>query len=261
MTLDLSTFDLNTLTGEVVDMMRARAREKDLGLAFDLQLMGIRHLHADPVKLRQILINLLSNAIKFTSRGRVLLRLRHHRDASGDLRLDIEVQDTGMGLHPEDIERVFQPFVQAGAPSGEGGTGLGLTITRQFVELMGGTISVRSAPGQGTTFRVIIPVMQATAPDAPQAAHRADHATGPAPEREPPPAGIAPERLAPLPIWLRQALHEALISLDAERIASAIDRMTQYDPPLGQLLTQHARRYHYTPILAALEPSLKDPSQ
>ena len=108
-------------------------------------------VRADEKRLRQILINLLGNAVKFTDSGSVTLRLDHAREVAR-----FEIEDTGPGIAPQDLERIFLPFERgsAGRRAGEPGTGLGLTITQLLTELMGGEMTVRSAPGQGSTFTV-----------------------------------------------------------------------------------------------------------
>ena len=110
-----------------------------------------------------MLINLLDNAVKFTELGTVTLRLNCRSVDGGHPRLlTFEVEDTGAGIASEDQSRIFDPFVQAaGKPRNQKGTGLGLRISRQFVELMGGTIQLESTSGRGSTFRVEVPVEQA----------------------------------------------------------------------------------------------------
>ena len=113
-----------------------------------------------------MLINLLGNAVKFTAEGQVWLRARSQQLAGGPARvmLQLEVQDTGPGIPSDQIDRVFEAFVQAeGAQNGEGGTGLGLTISKSLVEMMDGEITVDSEPGRGTLFRVTIPMQLAEA--------------------------------------------------------------------------------------------------
>ena len=113
----------------------------------------------DAPKLRQILINLLGNAIKFTRAGSVNLRLSA-TPASEPVRatLCFEVEDSGVGIPPQDLDRIFEPFEQLRKPGEPAGTGLGLTITRRFVEMIGGTLRVRSKVGQGSCFTVELPV-------------------------------------------------------------------------------------------------------
>jgi CheY-like chemotaxis protein len=108
--------------------------------------------------LRHILVNLIGNAVKFTDEGRVTLRTDRLLEPTGDrVLLRFQVDDTGVGIAAEDRARIFEPFVQVGRPGSQHGTGLGLTITRQFVELMGGTIHVESMRGRGSRFCVTLP--------------------------------------------------------------------------------------------------------
>ena len=115
----------------------------------------VQHAARSMLRLQQVLLNVLGNALKFTERGQVLLRLDYH-----DGTLVIEVEDTGIGIAAQHLERIFDPFAQADASTTRqfGGTGLGITISRQLVGLMGGSISVRSTLGVGTTFTVCVPL-------------------------------------------------------------------------------------------------------
>lgn len=256
MPVDIGVVDLRRLVRDVMDMLRVRAEEKALDLSLDEAPDTPHYLRLDQTKLRQVLINLLSNAIKFTVQGGVILQLRYRHDSTG-ARLCIEVQDSGVGLQPQDLGRIFEPFVQVGELSTQGGTGLGLTITRKFIELMGGTLSVQSLPGEGSTFRVDLPVIEATAAEVPTplpVSASIDLAQDASPE------ALTPKALAALPPPLRQALLEALISLDSERIEAIITQVAQCDALLGGVLAQHAGRYHYTPILAALEKNTESPT-
>lgn len=163
--LENAPFDLGALVRDVTDMMHIRAQEKGLQLLVDQDSEFPRYINGDQARLRQILINLVGNAIKFTQQGGVTVRLGVIPHAVRQ-RLLIEVEDSGIGIKPEDRQRIFEPFVQLGQAALQKGTGLGLTITRQFVQLMGGTISVESTLGSGTTFRVELPVEEAAAADA-----------------------------------------------------------------------------------------------
>jgi CheY-like chemotaxis protein len=121
-----------------------------------------RFVRSDAGKLRQTLVNLIGNAVKYTERGSVTVRLdaKPFDDGRGIL-LMIEVEDTGVGIALEDQARIFDAFVQAGTAYTQRGTGLGLSITRQFVQMVGGSISVRSRPGEGSRFRVEWPAEEA----------------------------------------------------------------------------------------------------
>ncbi len=153
--LESAPLDLGMLVRDVTDMMQLRAQEKGLQLLVDQSSEFPRYIRGDEARLRQILINLVGNAVKFTQEGGITVRfgLKPHA-----MRLLIEVEDSGPGISPEDSERIFEPFVQVGEAAAQKGTGLGLTITRQFVQLMGGTICLESTPGKGSLFRVELPV-------------------------------------------------------------------------------------------------------
>jgi signal transduction histidine kinase/CheY-like chemotaxis protein len=176
-TLDIARIEQGKLTLEVRPMRFADgvaeiARLFELqaagrGIAFRCTVDGTLPavVRADEKRLRQILINLLGNAVKFTARGEVCLRVHHQRDMAR-----FEISDTGPGMSAAELERVFEPFERGSAASGmsAGSTGLGLTIARMLTELMGGEMTVKSQPGQGTTFtiRLFLPEVAATLPDA-----------------------------------------------------------------------------------------------
>ena len=156
--VEVALCDLRSLVRDVTEMMRVRAEEKGLKLFVDQSPEFPETVNTDAAKLRQVLINLLGNAVKYTEKGIVTLRL--NAKPAGDaerLLLRFDVEDTGTGIAPEDQAHIFEPFVQAGKPATQKGTGLGLTITLQFVELMGGTIHVESRLGKGSLFRVEVP--------------------------------------------------------------------------------------------------------
>lgn len=150
-------FDLDGMVRDVSDLMRLRAQEKGLQLRIELDAGLPRVFSSDEVRLRQVLINLVGNAVKFTQQGGVTLRFGMKPDASSSC-LVIEVVDSGLGIKPEDQQRIFEPFVQLSESAVQSGTGLGLAITQQYLKLMGGTISVASTLGQGSVFRVELPV-------------------------------------------------------------------------------------------------------
>lgn len=159
MRLELASIELSGLVDELRENMEPLAREKGLKLEEDLPA-DLPPIEADRPKLRRILVNLFSNAIKFTGRGgRVTVRA-----AREDGQVRISVSDTGVGIAPEDVKRLFDKYEQARsrATRGEKGTGLGLYITKQLVELHGGEIRVESEPGKGSTFSFTIPVVHDT---------------------------------------------------------------------------------------------------
>ena len=158
-TVESTAFDLHAMMNDLIDMMHQRAEAKGLSLELELEPGLPRVVKTDESKLRQVILNLLGNAVKFTTQGRVALRvgIRSHGGRGGTT-LAIEIEDTGEGIPVEEQRRIFEPFVQLGHKSDQKGTGLGLTLSWQFVELMGGTIHLESSPGQGSKFCVELPV-------------------------------------------------------------------------------------------------------
>jgi signal transduction histidine kinase len=155
MELDLSTFDLPTAIANAMTLIRERAQNHGISIAQDVA-PELGEIVADERKFKQILLNLLSNAVKFTPDGG---RIEVKAHSTGD-NLVVAVHDTGIGIAPEDQEAVFEEFRQVGRnyTSKQEGTGLGLALTRRFVELHGGRISVASTPGEGSTFTFTIPL-------------------------------------------------------------------------------------------------------
>jgi signal transduction histidine kinase/DNA-binding response OmpR family regulator len=156
--LENAPFDLGAMVRDVTDMMRQRAEDKDLQLVIDQTSLFPRYIVGDEARLRQVLTNLIGNAIKCTEQGGVTLRLGTKDNKTTHLLIDVE--DSGIGITPGDQQRIFEPFVQLDTRVSKG-TGLGLSITRQFVQLMGGDISLESVPGKGSLFRVDLPLSEA----------------------------------------------------------------------------------------------------
>lgn len=159
--LTVEPFDLPRTIEDVVGMIRFRASSKGLDVVLDLDSGIDLPVRADLGKFRQVLINLLGNAVKFTEKGRVTVR--GHTTSLGDIPcrrlLEIEVEDTGPGIAAEKMGEIFDPFTQAGPENtSRKGTGLGLTISRSFAQLMDGELTVESEEGKGSIFRLRIPV-------------------------------------------------------------------------------------------------------
>ena len=135
-------------------MLQPRAQEKNLQLDFSIPPDAIKNVTGDPSRLRQILLNLVGNAIKFTDHGKVQLEIKTMAESHHEIQMQFSVVDTGVGMSPETLQKLFQPFTQADASTNRrfGGTGLGLAICRRLVELMGGELGVRSTMGSGSTF-------------------------------------------------------------------------------------------------------------
>ena len=152
--LDIVTFDLPRLIESAAAMMKLSAKTKGLDLVCRIEPSTPATMSGDPTRLRQVLLNLLGNAVKFTPQGSVAIR-----SAVEAGKLTIRVSDTGIGISPEAMARLFQPFTQADGSTTRrfGGTGLGLAICKQLAELMGGEIAAESTPGHGSTFAITIP--------------------------------------------------------------------------------------------------------
>ncbi len=149
---------------EVVSLMRVRAEAKEIGLSLTYASQIPATIDSDPLRIRQILINLIGNAIKFTDRGAVRVELALAADSAGQPRLAVRVIDTGVGIAPEQLERLFESFVQADTSTTRrfGGTGLGLVISRRMARLLGGDIQATSEVGMGSCFELWLPVENAT---------------------------------------------------------------------------------------------------
>lgn len=165
-------FDLNEVMGSLVTVVSVRSEEKGLELLIDIPFDMPRRLVGDPVRLSQVLTNLASNAIKFTERGEIRIKVEPLEQRDNSLLLQFTVSDTGIGLTPEQIGKLFQAFTQADASTTRkfGGTGLGLSISKRLVDLMGGAIRVSSQVGQGSDF--IFSIRCAIAPEQTRPAHR-----------------------------------------------------------------------------------------
>jgi len=154
MTLEVTPFDLPALIYSTARLLGVRAFERGLELVCNVDDPVPRRVRGDPGRLRQVLINLIGNAVKFTPRGEVVVDVRLVRRADDRALIAFTVRDTGIGISPDQRERIFSPFGQADPSTTRkyGGTGLGLSISRRLVNLMGADISVESEPGRGSSF-------------------------------------------------------------------------------------------------------------
>ncbi len=162
-------FDLRVAVDEVADLLAIRAEESGLEFIVRYAPTCPRHVVGDPGRVRQILTNLANNAIKFTREGHVLINIECEEHTRHEGRFRFAVEDTGIGIPEDKLERIFEKFTQADASTTRqfGGTGLGLTISKQLTELMGGTIGATSHPGRGSTFWFTLPLpLQTEAPAA-----------------------------------------------------------------------------------------------
>ena len=166
--LERTGFSLNDLLEKVREMVAVRAHEKGLALVCEIAPEVPGDLIGDPTRLRQVLLNLLGNAIKFTESGEVALRVTPTTNSSAPGVLRFTISDSGIGIPGEKLGAVFERFTQADSSTTRryGGSGLGLTISKRLVELMGGCIRVESSVGKGSVFSFTVPLEIWTGADA-----------------------------------------------------------------------------------------------
>jgi len=174
--LELIEFDLRRLIDECSHLLKSRISEKNLEYQNRFDSRIPRVLIGDPSRIRQVLINLISNAIRFTQHGGIRVEARLEEQNDEGCQISISVVDTGLGISEEDQKHLFQPYQQAKLSTYRqfGGTGLGLAICKNLVELMGGTIGIRSLPGLGSTFHFTLPLHRL--PDSPAKSDSESHA-------------------------------------------------------------------------------------
>ncbi|MDR7232431.1 PAS domain S-box-containing protein [Caulobacter sp. BE264] len=164
MTIQPQAFDLVALLDGLLDVTRLRAKDKGVGVRLERSPAATGGFLGDSVRISQVLSNLLSNAVKFTDRGEVIVRVDLDEPGKGhDALLRVEVEDTGVGFDADKADMIFQRFSQADSTITRrfGGSGLGLSISKTLVDMMGGEISARSSPGAGSVFKVMLPLNRA----------------------------------------------------------------------------------------------------
>ncbi len=156
--LDYEPLNLRLLINEIQQIFSQKANKKNLSLLTDIESTVPTGILFDGIRLRQILFNLVGNALKFTEQGYVKISVRWHETSPPSL-LTITIEDTGIGIAPEQQQQIFEPFVQSEASINRkyGGTGLGLSITQRLMQLLGGTIELQSQLGKGSTFTLNFP--------------------------------------------------------------------------------------------------------
>lgn len=166
--LEEKAFSLRSLGNKLYDMFAKNLESRGINYEVNFEDMTIDYVIGDELRISQIIINFLSNAVKFTQEGEIIVTFRQMFLQDGNADLMIRVHDTGIGMDPEFINRIFRPFEQEGADTTRkyGGTGLGMAITDQLVKLMNGEIVVKSIPGEGSDFSVFLhlPVAEGTVP-------------------------------------------------------------------------------------------------
>ena len=236
---------LAPLLQEVMDMLGMRAEQQGLALRLDCAGLPAAVL-LDATRLRQVLLNLMSNAVKFAGGGEVILRVRAERCGGDQWMLSFAVSDTGIGIAPEDQQRIFEPFVQADSAGPKDGTGLGLAISREFVQLMEGELTVESTPGQGAVFSFRIPAQAAEAPlqvPVPQP-------VPPAPEARP---ALRAQDFLLLTGEERAALLVALRELNLARVAQLLAALPAVAAPLLAPLQAMLDQHQYRQLCDLLE--------
>ncbi len=158
MAVEYASCSLRQIVDDIVDVTQVRTREKGLSLSVDYDSSLPDVIRTDRVKLRQILINLAGNAVKFTEHGGIRICVQRGEQSAGSMQVRFAVSDTGIGMKPEELDTLFQPFTQADVSTTRrfGGTGLGLAISKRLAHLLGGDIEVTSESGIGSTFTLTI---------------------------------------------------------------------------------------------------------
>lgn len=155
-------FSVRTLFNEIYGSFRPIAEAKGLAFVLNMKEEGMDRIYSgDPIRLRQVVSNLLSNAVKFTHEGRIVLIVKLNCQLSiVHPQLSITVSDSGVGIPEEEQEKIFGEFARLSGTEKEEGFGLGLSITRKLIELMGGTLSLKSVPGKGSDFTIVLPLQE-----------------------------------------------------------------------------------------------------
>jgi len=278
-TLNPTTLDLHALLADLEMMFRVRTDAKGLRLLVERSPAMPRQVVADEGKLRQVLINLIGNAVKFTEQGGITVRVTSGETgtegAVSSLRLAMEVEDTGMGIAPNEVGKIFDPFEQSSrGVHVQGGTGLGLAISREFVRLMGGELTVESEPGKGSVFRFEMDAEPAdTKVTAPVVAAR--HIVGLPPEVDKrrllivddlePNRALLSALLIPLGYEIREAVdgEEALEEFDSwqPHLVLMDIRMPVMDGCEATRRIKATERGQKTPILAVTASALEEERQ
>ena len=163
MSLESVPFDLHNLADTIADLMAGKAQAKQLELLVLVRPDVPHGVVGDPTRLNQVLVNLVGNAIKFTESGHVMIKIEPADEPSVAHAIRFSVSDTGIGIPPDKVQTIFEPFTQVDSTTTRkyGGTGLGLTISRRIVELMGGRLDITSTPGVGATFSFVVQLPEA----------------------------------------------------------------------------------------------------
>jgi signal transduction histidine kinase len=243
--LHLAALDIEPLLRDVLEMVQTKASQASIALVLDYPQPAPRVL-ADGVKLRQVLMNLLSNAVKFADGGKVTLSLAWRKHGEEVIELEFSVRDTGIGIAGPDLARIFEPFVQVNASARHSGTGLGLTIAREFVRLMGGELAVRSTLGHGAefSFAVMAAPARGQADALPAAAPLTTTAA---------PAMPAVAELSAIPAASRASLMQAVRELDLAKADAVLAEWRPAHTALAARVQSMLDNYQYQQLWQLLE--------
>ncbi|MEG4533930.1 PAS domain S-box protein [Microcoleus sp. D2_18a_D3] len=240
-TLNNSTFDLHKMLKNTENMLKLQAEKKGLQLIFDCPPDLPQYIETDESKLRQVLINVVGNAIKFTGEGGVNLRIKHEllktkihgdRPPSDSCCLLFEVEDTGSGISAEEMENLFKPFAQTeSGKKAQEGSGLGLPISKQFVQLMGGKMTVTSTLGRGSIFRFDVKVSLPNAVEI-QVAQTARRVVGLEPGQPEYRILAVDDRLESRLLLVRMLTSLGFAVRDAENGVQAVEMWSSWEPHL-----------------------------
>lgn len=243
--LNIQSFDLLKLLAHIYEIIKPSAESKHLNFKLEISPNVPQYVKTDNDKLWKILISLLDNAVKFTKQGQVLLRIDALSLPTAVRKvLEIEIIDSGVGISESNLKDLFKPFVQlARTDFGLEGMGLGLSTAKFLIELMGGTISVKSIFGEGSTFKIELPVVLSNAKDLkieiPSKSVIEIVSNQPATE-------LTAEMLAVLPIELKQKLHQAALILNIDDLIVQIQKIA---PDIAVGLQKLAQNYQFEKII------------
>jgi anti-sigma regulatory factor (Ser/Thr protein kinase) len=245
--LQEETCHIDLLLKELAAAFQVKAEKA--GLQFVLTANDVAYsVTVDAEKLRQVLNNLLDNAIKFTEQGRVELCVRAGRSNGELLRLEFVISDTGIGVTPDDLPRIFEPFVQLNADATSAGTGLGLPITQQYLLMMGSRLSAQSTLGKGSVFSFVLDLPLVGEPSVVAAPELN-------PQRETvalSQGAVGVEDITALPDSLRSALRDAVSELNPEKMKRVLAQLEAEQTQLAQGISSMIEALRYQELWALL---------
>ena len=259
--LNLSKFDLHHFLNSLEQMFSFKASEKNLDLVFNVDKNVPKYIENDEEKLRQVIANLLKNSIKFTNEGKVTLTVRKNVDEiyGSNNSLYFKIVDTGVGISPEEIDNLFLAFAQTENSDFSDGMGLGLPMSRQLIQLMGGDIAIKSEPNEGTVIRFSIPIAEVDVTDLnlPQTYEvESDSMESQFFCNSGFSYDVTKEKLAYMPVEWLQGLQNATIRVDNELIFAVLERIPNQDLDLKQALIDLIENFRYDSILELTDNAL-----